>query len=134
MRALAVLLLAAAPAWGQYLQPFDPLQDMPRVAEPVRNADGSIRRRSAVVAAFRRLHPCPSTGLTAGPCVGWAVDHVRPLACGYPDAVSNLQWLPHVLKSGPGALPKDRWERKVYCDRALVPMPERALPLAVVNP
>lgn len=135
MGAALLLALAAAPAVGQYLQPLDPLRDMPRLAEPARNADGTIKRSSAVLAAFRRLYPCPSTRLTTGPCVGWAADHVKPLACGYADAVWNLQWLPVVIKSGPGTLPKDRWERKIYCGTGeLAPMPEKALPLTLVSP
>jgi hypothetical protein len=101
---------------------------------PPRNPDGSIKRSSAVLAAFRRANPCPSTGLTTGPCEGWRMDHSIPLACGGLDIVANITWLPHILKSGPGALPKDRWERRVYCDRALAPMPEEALPLTVVIP
>jgi Dioxygenase len=35
------------------------------------------------------MHPCPATGLTRGPCPGCVKDHVVPLACGGPDAVSN---------------------------------------------
>jgi len=80
----------------------------------LRDPDGTIHRRNDVLVAFRKLYPCPSTGLKAGKCSGWAIDHVRPLAsCGC-DAVSNLQWLPNEIKSGPGTLPKDRWERRVY--------------------
>ena len=30
------------------------------------------------------------------------------------DAVRNLLWLPGALKSCPGTVCKDRWERKVY--------------------
>lgn len=132
MRALLLLALAAGSAFGQYLLPLDPLRDMPRLAEPVRNADGTIKRSSAVLAAFRRLYPCPSTRLTTGPCPGWALDHPRPLACGYADAVWNLQWLPVIIKSGPGAFPKDRWERRVYCGaHELIPMPAKALPLTI---
>lgn len=82
---------------------------------PARLADGTIRRRSDVVAAFRKTHPCPATGLRTGACSGWAIDHVIPLACGGCDAVGNLQWLPTLLKSASGTLPKDRWERIVYC-------------------
>jgi hypothetical protein len=41
---------------------------------------------------FQREHPCPSTGSTTGRCPGYVKDHVRPLVCGGPDAVSNLQW------------------------------------------
>lgn len=78
-----------------------------------RLADGSIRRRADVIAAFRKIHPCPSTGLTTGACAGWAVDHVLPLYNNGADVVSNLQWLPNILKSGSGKYPKDRWERVI---------------------
>jgi hypothetical protein len=50
-------------------------------------------RSRAVVAEFKRLAPCPSTGKSTGACKGWEVDHVTPLKCGGSDAVSNLQWL-----------------------------------------
>lgn len=91
---------------------------------PVRNADGSIKRRSDVLRAFQKIHPCPSTGLTTGACPGWAIDHVLPLSVGAVDSVSNLQWLPVVLKSGAGKYPKDRFERKIYTNpQILVPMP-----------
>lgn len=78
-----------------------------------RNADGSIKRRSDVLREFRKLYPCPSTGLTTGACPGWAIDHVIPLAVGGCDAVSNLQWLPLSLKSCAGIC-KDRFERRIY--------------------
>jgi hypothetical protein len=38
------------------------------------------------------MHPCPSTGRTGGACPGYRKDHVKPLACGGPDAVWILQW------------------------------------------
>lgn len=80
----------------------------------VRDANGRIHRSAAAIAAFRRDHPCPSTGLTTGPCKGWAVDHVIPLAsCGC-DAPFNLQWLPNSIKSCARPDCKDRWERRVY--------------------
>ena len=66
-----------------------------------------------MIAAFRKIHPCPSTGLYKGACKGWAIDHVIPLNNSGIDAVSNLQWLPNVLKSGRGIYPKDRWERVI---------------------
>lgn len=56
----------------------------------------------------------PATGQHTGPCKGWAIDHVIPLAVGGCDAVSNLQWLPVEIKSCAGTVCKDRWERKVY--------------------
>jgi hypothetical protein len=49
-------------------------------------------RSRAVAREFQREHPCPSTGLTSGPCPGYWRDHIVPLACGGPDAVSNMQW------------------------------------------
>ena len=80
---------------------------------PARNADGSIKRSTAVLNAFKRAHPCPATGLTTGACPGWAVDHVIPLvACGC-DSVSNMQWLKNEIKSCAGDVCKDRWERKI---------------------
>jgi hypothetical protein len=82
---------------------------------PTRDADGSIHRSAAVIAAFKRAHPCPGNGKSSGACPGWAADHVVPLKCGGCDSVANLQWLPNEIKSGPGTLPKDRWERRVYC-------------------
>ena len=36
--------------------------------------------------------PCPSTGRTTGACPGYRKDHIVALACGGPDAVSNMQW------------------------------------------
>jgi hypothetical protein len=41
----------------------------------------------------------------------WVLDLGLPLACGGPDAVSNLQW--QTIRD---AKAKDRWERKA-CDR-----------------
>ena len=34
----------------------------------------------------------PSTGKTSGACPGYRKDHIRPLTCGGPDKVQNLQW------------------------------------------
>lgn len=81
---------------------------------PARNLDGSIKRSTTVVNAFRKVHPCPSTLSVMGACPGWSVDHVIPLACGGCDAVSNMQWLPDAIKSNSNDWSKDRWERKVY--------------------
>lgn len=69
-------------------------------------------RSQAVLHAFQRTHPCPSTGRATGPCKGWVKDHVVPLACGGFDAVGNLQW-----QSVADAKAKDRWERRYYCGR-----------------
>lgn len=49
-------------------------------------------RHRAPIAAFRKANPCPSTGLTTGKCVGFVVDHLRPLCFGGADSVENLAW------------------------------------------
>lgn len=103
---------------------LDPLVDyrfcgMP----PKRDADGSIHRSSAVVAAYQRAHPCPSTGLTKGACPGWALNHTYPLANGGCDHVSNLNWLPNAIKScalSTGIPCVDRWERKIFADPMVI--------------
>lgn len=122
----AAFLQGCATAHADAINP-PPLLETRYCGAPARNADGSIKRRSDVLTAFQRAHPCPSTGLTTGACPGWAKDHVVPLAsCGC-DSVSNLQWMPDGLKSAAGTLAKDRWERKVYVcpgsPAASVPLP-----------
>lgn len=92
----------------------DALTETRYCGEPKRNAKGEIVRRADVLDAFAKRYPCPATGEQKRSCPGWAIDHVIPLAVGGCDAVSNLQWLPHGLKSCAGTLCKDRWERKVY--------------------
>lgn len=89
-----------------------------------RDPDGRIARDEKVVDEFRKLHPCPSTQKTTGSCPGWAINHTYPLACKGKDIVENMVWMPVILKSGSGDLPVDRWERKVYCDRQTVTMPD----------
>ena len=49
-------------------------------------------RSAAARRAFRRVHPCPATGVVQGACRGYVIDHVRPLACGGADAPENMQW------------------------------------------
>lgn len=51
------------------------------------------QRSRAIVAEFKREHPCPSTGHPRGPCPGWQVDHIEPLCAGGRDATDNMQWL-----------------------------------------
>jgi hypothetical protein len=68
-------------------------------------------RSREVTREFQREHPCPSTGLTTGACPGYRKDHVKALACGGPDAVSNMQW-----QTIAAARAKDRWERRI-CGR-----------------
>jgi hypothetical protein len=71
------------------------------------SVSASEDRSRTVARQFQQEHPCPSTGLTSGACPGYRKDHVVPLACGGPDAVSNLQ-----RQTIRDARAKDRWERK----------------------
>jgi hypothetical protein len=57
-----------------------------------RDAHGRIARDPHAKEAFRKTHPCPSTGKTYGACPGWVVDHVQALKHGGADAPSNMQW------------------------------------------
>lgn len=68
---------------------------------------GKTHRSAKVRRQFIITHPCPSTGKTSGKCPGYVVDHIKALACGGPDAPSNMQW-----QSIRDAKAKDRWERK----------------------
>ena len=81
---------------------------------PKRDQAGQIIRNQSVTREFQKIHPCPSTHLTAGACPGWQKDHVWPLvSCGC-DSVSNMQWLPVEIKTCSSTICKDRWEQKVY--------------------
>lgn len=76
-------------------------------------AEARIHRSHAAKHAFMKAHPCPS-GEDAGSshrCRGYVVDHVRPLACGGPDAPANMQW--QTVEDGRA---KDLWER-LECGR-----------------
>ena len=68
-------------------------------------------RSREVTREFQREHPCPSTGKTSGACPGYRKDHIKPLACGGSDAVSNMQW-----QTVAAARAKDRWELRA-CGR-----------------
>jgi hypothetical protein len=116
IRAL-LLALVSLPVIAQPISehPVSALEEQRYCGPPARTAAGEIKRRADVLAAFRRAHPCPVTGLATGACSGWAIDHVIPLACGGCDALSNLQWLPDGIKSA-AVIGKDRFERKIYCE------------------
>ena len=105
---LCLTILPASATWS------NPLLETRYCGEPKRNASGEIIRRADVLAAFQKIHPCPSTGLTTGACAGWQKNHVIPLACGSCDEVSNLNWLPTVIKTCSAWYCIDRFERKIY--------------------
>lgn len=70
-----------------------------------------VQRSQAVLHAFQKQYPCPSTGKTTGVCVGWVKDHIWPLCAGGADTIENLVWSP-VNE----AKLKDAWE-KTMCRR-----------------
>ena len=65
-------------------------------------------RISTAKAEFKREHPCPANGAQSGPCGGYVIDHIVPLACGGADAPSNMKW--QTIAEGNA---KDKWERNV---------------------
>jgi hypothetical protein len=73
-----------------------------------RDRHGKKRRSEAAKDAFKREHPCPSTGRSSGSCRGYVIDHVQALECGGADAPSNMEW-----QTTADAKAKDRTER--YC-------------------
>jgi hypothetical protein len=70
-------------------------------------ADARTKRSQSAKVEFKHEHPCPATGATKGPCRGYVIDHVNPLACGGPDRPENMQW--QTVADGKA---KDKWERK----------------------
>lgn len=110
-----LLLIAALTGCGSAIAD-DARSETRLCGAPVRMSDGEIRRRADVLTAFKRTHACPRTGLTVGPCRGWYMDHVIPLACGGCDAVWNMQWLPEDQWRA-----KSKWERVVYGGRGMSP-------------
>lgn len=68
----------------------------------------SAQERSQIAKnQFKHLNPCPATGATSGPCPGFIIDHITPLACGGADYPTNMQW-----QSTAAARAKDKWERQ----------------------
>ena len=76
------------------------------VALPI-SASAREHRSAAVKREFQLTHPCPAARLTSGVCPGYVKDHIVPLACGGPHAVSNMQW-PTIRD----AKANDKWETK----------------------
>lgn len=69
---------------------------------------GSQRRvrSEAKKNSFKSIKPCPSNGEDHGPCPGYVIDHIKPLACGGADDPGNMQW--QTVEEGKA---KDAWER-----------------------
>ena len=57
-----------------------------------RDSNGQIARSPEQKAAFKKSHPCPSTGRKSGACPGYVLDHVVPLKRGGADRPDNMQW------------------------------------------
>ncbi|MEI8204801.1 MAG: hypothetical protein WCH34_17410 [Bacteroidota bacterium] len=57
--------------------------------------------------SFKYSHPCPSNGNNHGPCPGYVIDHITPLACDGADDPGNMQWQTEAEGKA-----KDKWERK----------------------
>lgn len=70
-----------------------------------RDRHGRIERSAAARNAFKRAHPCPTTGDYRGPCQGYVIDHIIALKRGGPDSPANMQW-----QTIADAKAKDRWE------------------------
>ena len=76
-----------------------------KAAGVTRDRHGRIKRSARAKDAFRRSHPCPSTGRTTGACPGYVIDHVRALKHGGVDDPANMQW-----QTKEAAKEKDKWE------------------------
>lgn len=67
----------------------------------LRDSHGRIKRSSSARSEFKRQMGYPHGRK------GYVIDHIIPLACGGPDAPSNMQW-----QTIQEAKAKDKWERK----------------------
>lgn len=119
---IAALMLVMTSAHAGVLlpleSPVDPTKEYRICGVPLRADDGRILRSNRIKAAYRRIHPCPSTGSrnSAEACPDWSIQHVIPLASGGCDSVVNMMWLPNKIKTCAGQYCVDRWERKYYGD------------------
>ena len=120
MKKLLLIILLSCSSIGQG-QVLDRLKDYRQCGFVDRDESGNIKRSSTVTSAYKRLHPCPSTGLTYGACPGWSLNHSIPLSCGGCDAVYNLTWMPNVIKTCSQPWCVDRYERKINAAEPPVP-------------
>ena len=70
-------------------------------------SEARIKRSQSAKVEFKREQPCPATGASKGPCKGYVIDHIQPLACGGADAPWNMQW-----QTAADGKAKDKWERR----------------------
>jgi len=108
-----VVLVLFSPVYPQGSLELSPLVDYRIQGVIYRNPDGSIKRNQAVLSAYKRIHPCPSTGKSSGNCPDWSLNHIIPLSCAGADAVWNLQWVPNRIKTCKEKHCIDRYERKI---------------------
>lgn len=121
---IAAIVAALSSSLPVYATDLDPYQDYRYCGQNIaRDADGKIYRSKKVLAAFKKIHPCPVTGKTYGACPGWAIDHDWSLACGGCDAVFNLMWMRNEIKSCAADYCKDRYELKMFCGPYKKPPP-----------
>jgi hypothetical protein len=112
--ALATVVLAAVPpaaAKGAHANPRDSAthtaghSGSKAVPGVKRDPQGKVARSPKQRAAFKKSHPCPSTGKSHGACPGYVIDHVVPLKRGGADLPGNMQW-----QTKAAAKAKDRTE------------------------
>jgi hypothetical protein len=105
MRKIALLLFWML--WSLPLMPqgHSTMHTTHRCTSCLRDKHGHIKRSRAATSSFKKQHPCPATGKSAGRCPGYVIDHVKPLECGGTDAPSNMQW-----QTSAAAKAKDRTE------------------------
>ena len=70
-------------------------------------SEARIKRSQSAKVEFKREQLYPATGASKGPCKGWVIDHIKPLACGGDDAPANMQWQTVAKRKA-----KDKWEQK----------------------
>ena len=71
------------------------------------HAEARTKRSQSAKVEFKHQHPCPATGSPKGPCKGYVIDHIVPIACHGADAPGNMQW-----QTVADAKAKDKWECK----------------------
>lgn len=77
------------------------------LAYPATPTEAKQERSQTAKNQFKAQHPCPANGNNYGPCPGYVIDHIKPLACGGADAPFNMQW-----QSDTAGKAKDKWERQ----------------------